>query len=77
MNKKKRMALKIERDWLDAALDRINGIKDGENESFDNLPEPLQSSELGERLQAAAEALERAAEAVQETIDCLDEAAEL
>ena len=55
----------------------INGILEAEQESFDNMPEGLQSSERGEKAEEAIQQLEEAAGYCDEVINGLHGAVEV
>lgn len=64
---------------LTDAQSDLEGVRDEEQESFDNLPEGLQQSEQGSNAEAAIEALERAIDAIstfldEDALSILDEA---
>lgn len=63
-------------DKLDELKSQIEDLMQEEQDALDNLPESLQYSERGERMQEAVDALENASESVQEVIDNLNEATE-
>lgn len=50
---------------------------DEETEAYDNLPEGIQDSERGERMEGYAEALDDAIDTIQDTIDSLVEQLDL
>lgn len=50
---------------IDEIKSDLEGIRDDEQEAYDNLPESLQNGERGEQMQAAISAME-------EVIDALD-----
>lgn len=45
---------------LQAASDRVQEVRNGEQDAFDNMPESLQDSERGQRAQGALDELEDA-----------------
>ena len=49
MNKGRRERLKKQLQLLEEMREEIEAIRDEEQEAYDNLPEPLQDSERGER----------------------------
>lgn len=56
-------------DDLDSLAERIEAIRDEEQEYLDNMPESLQSSDRAETAQAAVESLNEAADAVREMLE--------
>ena len=58
MNKERSQELGDVIDYLDDAIMRLEEIRDDEQESFDNLPEGLQSSRAGDSMQDAIDRLE-------------------
>ena len=53
MNKYRREELLDVAQLLDEAIDRLNEIRDDEQDSFDSLPEGLQCSSRGEAMEDA------------------------
>ncbi len=53
MNKQRRQELCDVLDYLDEAIDRLEEIKDDEQEAFDNLSDGLQNSRTGDSMQMA------------------------
>ena len=58
MNKARREELLDVATTLGEALDRLEEIRDDEQESFDNLPEGLQCSSRGESMQEALDQMD-------------------
>lgn len=58
---------------LDSYLNEIEEIKDDEECKYDNLPESLQNSSLGEGIQDAINVLEDAYSYLSDAIDSLNE----
>ena len=58
MNKERRQELGDVIDYLDDAIMRLEEIRDDEQDSFDNLPEGLQSSRTGDSMLDAIDRLE-------------------
>lgn len=89
MNKARRAALNDLRNQIDEVKDTVEqmvetlgGLRDEEQEGFDNMSEGLQQSETGQRIEAAADALDNAhteleaiGEEFQSVMDQIDEAA--
>jgi len=59
---------------LNEALTMIEGIKDEEEESFENLPEAFQEGDRGEAMQEAIDQMDSAISGIEEAVSCLDEA---
>ena len=55
---------------------QIEMLKDEENEAYENLPESLQDSEKGERMQYSIDALEEAYDQIDEAVGQLETAIE-
>lgn len=53
MNKERRQELYDVSAYLDEAIDVLSEIRDEEQESFDNLPDGLQTSRTGDSIQDA------------------------
>ena len=58
MNKQRRQELGDVVEYLDDAINRLEEIRDDEQESFDNLPEGFQYSDPGNRMLDAIDALD-------------------
>lgn len=76
MNKQRRKELneiinKLSELWYD-----LECLKSKEEECYDNMPENLQYSEKGERIEAAVESLNDALDSIDNAIDSIDEAIE-
>ena len=65
MNNKKREQLRKALAALDVASNYVEGVKDEEQESFDNAPENLQYSERYAGLEYNAEQLDEAMEQIE------------
>lgn len=74
MNNKRRGVLAAAMGKLDEAKSMVESALDEEQECFDNMPESLQESERGERLQEAVETLERVIGDIDSALDGLSEA---
>lgn len=61
------------RDAASSLVSELDSMKDEEQEKFDNLPEGIQDSERGERIQEAADLLDWAFSESEELIDKFDE----
>jgi hypothetical protein len=74
MNDARRKAITEIAKKLEALRDEIVGLRDDEQDAYDNMPESLQNSDRGEASQAAVDSLESAESAVDEAITYLEEA---
>ena len=81
MNKQRRTQIEKElvdvQEALDAlrtALQNLQDLATAEQECFDNMPEGLQASENGQRIEEIAQALESANSAFESAIDDIDSA---
>lgn len=79
MNKQRREALKKVVGILETAYAELDGLKEEEQEAFDNLSEGLQQSERGQQwennvsqMQEALDNIESAKDSTQHAIDCCD-----
>lgn len=73
MNKNRRKAIAEVKNILEYASSSLELIRDEEQQSFDNLPEGIQESEIGEKMSDCIECLEAAIDDLSEAIDNLDE----
>lgn len=76
MNKERRRELQRAYDMLDNAKQIIEDIADAEQDAFDNLPEGLQASDRGARLEENSYNLDEAADAVISAIELVEGAME-
>ena len=76
MNKEQRKSISEINGQLEDLKQRIEGLRDGEQEKYENLSEGLQATERGMKLEAAADNLGNAFDMLQDVIDALEEAAE-
>lgn len=76
MNAARRKAISEAIALIDQAHDLVENVANGERESFDNLPEGLQESERGERMDEIASALEEAYMTLTDVVDQLTDACE-
>lgn len=76
MNAARRKTISEAVALIDQAHDLIEEIANQERESFDNLPEGLQESERGERMDEIATALEEAYMTLTDVVDQLNDACE-
>lgn len=74
MNNVRRRKLSVVTGLLDRALDIINMVSEEEQDSLDNMPESLQDTERGEKMENAIELLESAAEQIEEAKDNIEAA---
>lgn len=73
MNKNRRNAISDIYDKLTDIQSDLECIRDEEQEAFDNLPESIQYSERGERMEEYISSLEEALDYVGYAVDSLDE----
>lgn len=73
MNKPRRKELNKTLDLLAQARAIIEAMQEEEQESFDNMPEGLQMSELGERIEENANRLAEIMDALEEQYDELED----
>lgn len=76
MNATRRKELNKLIEQLEDIKIQIENLQQEEQDAYDNLPESLQDSERGERMQEAADELENAASSVDEVIDYINNAIE-
>lgn len=74
MNAAQRKRLDEMYDTLDQIKSDLESMGEEEREKFDNLTEGLQSSERGQNLESAANALEEAASVLDSALNSIDEA---
>lgn len=74
MNKRRREAIQKVLDQMLELKERVESLKDEEQEAFDSMPESLQQSDRGQASEAAASALESAVDAFDEIETALQEA---
>lgn len=77
MNATRRKDLSLLIDQLDEIKRQVENIMEEEQEAYENMPESLQDSERGQKMQEAADAIENATGTLQDTIDYLIEAIEV
>lgn len=73
MNKNRRNAISDIYDKLIDIQSDLECIRDEEQEAFDNLPESIQYSERGERMEEYISSLDEALDYVGYAVDSLDE----
>ena len=76
MNNTRRKTINQIMDELERLKEAIDCLRDEEQDCYDNLPESLQYSEKGERMEEAIDNLESAFGSLEEAIDYLSEAIE-
>lgn len=74
MNSERRKKIEIVKDKLTELKSLIEPIMEEEQEAFDNLPESLQYSDRGEKMEEAINSLENSLNSIDEVVDYLDEA---
>lgn len=76
MNEKRRKALREAVDHLDRASSIVQDCASDEQEAHDNLPETIQWTERGERMEEAISAMEEAVQLIDEASQLVSEAME-
>ena len=76
MNKIRRKELKKAIELLEQAYSIIETAQEEERESFDNMPEGLQYSELGQKIEENAYALDDVAGSIEDLVSQIEEIAE-
>ena len=76
MNNDRRKRIEKAQKTLAELLTEIEELRDEEQEALENLPESLQETERGERMQTAADALDDAYTNLDSVNDSLTEALE-
>lgn len=76
MNKPRRKELAEAVALLMNAKEILEIVQDEEQEAFDNMPEGLQSSERGEKMEEYIYSIEDAANTIDDMIDTLNEIVE-
>lgn len=72
MNKQRRTRLSEAHSLLGRAVSIVERAKDEEQDSFDNLPENLQSSERGEIMEEAIDELQTAIDSINDAMEHID-----
>lgn len=72
MNKQRRARLSEAHSLLGRAASIVERAKDEEQDSFDNLPENLQSSERGEIMEEAIDELQTAIDSINDAMEHID-----
>lgn len=76
MNEDRRKKLARAQSLAEDAKNLVEEVKAEEEESFENLPESMQSGEKGEKAQAAIEAMSEAEDNLTSAIDYISTASE-
>ncbi len=76
MNKQRREALSKLHGQLDDLKAEVEGIRDDEQEAFDNMPESFQNGDRGADAQGSIDQLEEGIAAADEMLAALDGAQE-
>lgn len=72
MNKQRRLKLSEAHSLLGKAVSIVEQVKDDEQNSFENLPENLQSGERGEVMEEAVNELQMAIDSISDAIEHID-----
>ena len=75
MNEKRRKRLREAVGHLERASEIVQDCKDEEQEAHDGLPEPIQWSERGEKMEEAVSAMEEAISLIDEATEKVNEVA--
>ena len=73
MNNARRKAIEAVIDILTEQKEALEGIRDEEQECYDNLPESLQYAEKGEQMSENCDSLDTASSDLEDIIDLLQE----
>lgn len=73
MNNDRREELLDVTDLLEQAIDRLNEIRDDEQEAFDSMPEGLQYSSRGDAMQDALDTLDEFEDSISSIRDKIEE----
>lgn len=76
MNNDRRKRIEKVQEQIEGLLAEIEELRDEEQEALENLPESLQETERGERMQTAVDALDEAYTNLDSVNDSLNEALE-
>ena len=74
MNKARRKQLSEIAELLQELNERVELLRDEEQDAFDSLPESLQQGERGQGMELAVEKMDAAIESIGESITALEEA---
>lgn len=72
MNKQRRVKLSEAHLLLGKAVSLVERVKDDEQDSFENLPDNLQSSERGEAMEEAVDELQMAIDSISDAMEHID-----
>ena len=75
MNQKRRAKISDVISRLEELSDKVDMLRDEEQDYYDNIPENLQGSERADASESAIDALESAVDSITEAISSLEEAA--
>jgi len=73
MNKQRRKDIEKATALLEQAREIIDTVQEGEQESYDNLPESIQDSERGETMYDNIDTLQTASDNIGDALDTLEE----
>jgi len=76
MNKQRRKQLADIIEQLESLKSELEEVKEQEEEAFENMPESLQESDRGQRMQEVIDILYNAFSSIEEAIDGITEAQE-
>lgn len=76
MNNARRLQIEKLATQIEEIKDIIETLRDAEQNAYDNMPESLQDTERGEKMESAIDALDYAADDLQECLDHLCDAVE-
>lgn len=76
MNAKRRKEIEKLSAQIEEIKIAIDSLRDDEQDAYDNLPDSLQETERGQKMESAIEALDYASDDLQECLDHLLEAVE-
>ena len=72
MNAARRKAISVIYDDLQSIKERIESIRDEEQEAHDNLPDSLQYGEKGEAMQESADTIDSAVSDIDQVLESLE-----
>ena len=74
MNKERRKQLENIAEQLESLKLELEEVKEQEEEAFENMPESLQESDRGQRMQEVIDILDNSFSSIEEAIDGITEA---
>lgn len=74
MNQRRRLSLTNAKELLERAKTIVDGVRDQEQDSLDNIPENLQDSERAEKMEDAVASLDEAIEAIETAQEKINDA---